>query len=282
MIKLILIPILLLLSGCASKYDYSIHKPKVRFKPSIKAIKKLNRETIGHRYVWGAENDGKYDCSGLTYYTLGSMGIEIPRVANDQFHKGTPVSINELQKGDLVFFATSKRRPGVATHVGIYIGNGKFQHASSSKKRVVISSLNSRYYRSHYIGARRYYNFCRPKPKQEYIAYKKPTNTHMEQVTQIKPYNVETNSMQNSSYNQNQNPFVKADNSNLNSATNGYYLMIPSKEPNNLLTKLQLSGLNASLDGNGNIIVGYFSSKSEAIEVKNRNYKLLSNAIIRG
>ena len=150
-----------ILSGCGSKYryDYSVHKPKVRFKPSVKALDRLRYETMGHPYVWGAENDGCYDCSGLTFYTLGSMGIEIPRVANDQFHHGTPVAKSDLQKGDLVFFATSRRRPGVATHVGIYIGNGKFQHASSAKGRVMVSSLYSPYWVRTYLGARRYHNF---------------------------------------------------------------------------------------------------------------------------
>jgi len=153
--------LLVMLAGCSSpkRYDYSIHKPKVRFKPSLKALDRLRYETIGHPYVWGAENDGCYDCSGLTYYIFGSMGIEIPRVANDQFHSGIPVAKSDLKKGDLVFFATSRRRPGVATHVGIYLGNGKFQHASSAKGRVIISSLNSPYWQRTYLGARRYYNF---------------------------------------------------------------------------------------------------------------------------
>ncbi len=85
------------------------------------------------------------------------MGIKLPRVARDQFKKGIPISKSELQKRDLVFFGNRSR--GVATHVGIYIGNGKFEHASTAKKRVVVSSLNKPYYKKHYLGARRYYNF---------------------------------------------------------------------------------------------------------------------------
>ena len=177
---------LFIFSGC-SRYDYTIHKPKVLYKPSVKALDKINRRNLGKRYVWAEEGPYCYDCSGLTYFTYGTMGIEIPRVAREQFKKGIPVSKSELQKGDLVFFDTSKYFRGKVTHVGIYLGNGKFEHASSSKKRVVISSLNNPYYKRRYLGARRYYNFneydkfrprIKPAPKTpqynkeyEYIQY---------------------------------------------------------------------------------------------------------------
>jgi len=154
---LIFIILLLLISGCGSSYDYSIHKPKVRYKPSLKSLDRLNKKNMGKRYVWAEEGPYCFDCSGFTYFTYGSMGIELPRVAREQFKKGIPVKKSELQKGDLVFFGN--KRTGVATHVGIYIGNGKFEHASTAKKRVVISSLNKKYYKNHYLGARRYYNF---------------------------------------------------------------------------------------------------------------------------
>ena len=157
-IKLISISIFfLILTGCASKYDYTIHKPKVLYKPSIEALDKLNRQNMGKRYVWAEEGPYCFDCSGFTYFTYGTMGIELPRVAREQFKKGIPIAKSELQKGDLVFFGNP--RTGVATHVGIYIGNGMFEHASTAKKRVVISSLNKRYYKTHYLGARRYYDF---------------------------------------------------------------------------------------------------------------------------
>jgi hypothetical protein len=157
-IKLALIATLFF-AGCSSKYDYTIHKPKVRYKPSLSALDKLNSSNMGKRYVWAEEGPYCFDCSGFTYFTYGTMGIEIPRVAREQFKKGTPIPRSELQKGDLVFFDTSRSRRGVPTHVGIYVGNGMFEHASTAKKRVVISSLNKPYYRSRYLGARRYYNF---------------------------------------------------------------------------------------------------------------------------
>jgi len=282
MTKLLISTLLILfISGCASKrYDYSIHKPKVRYKPSIRALNRLNYETKGHRYVWGAENDGCYDCSGLTYYTYGSMGIEIPRVAKDQYKVGTPIPRSQLQKGDLVFFDTSRNRSGRATHVGIYLGNGKFQHASSAKGRVVISSLNSPYYSSRFLGGRRvhsfnnYHNF-RPqvntyryaRAKKEYKPTIIQTPSYQKEPTYTTPTQVFTQTQQ------------VADSSSQN-----YYILLHSS-PNRaseILTKLELSGLPGNVVEQGRtILVGPFSSKSEALRIKNFNPELLANATIK-
>jgi len=158
-IKYFLPLLALIISGCASKYDYTIHKPKVLYKPSLAALDKLNQRNLGRRYVWAEEGPDCFDCSGLTYFTYGTMGIEIPRVAREQFRVGTPIPKSQLQKGDLVFFDTGKYYTGRVTHVGIYLGNGKFQHASTSKSGVIISSLNHPYYKRRYLGARRIYRF---------------------------------------------------------------------------------------------------------------------------
>ncbi len=158
-IKITLAIFALFFSACSSKYDYTIHKPKVLYKPSLAALDKLNKRNLGKRYVWAEEGPYCFDCSGLTYFTYGTMGIEIPRVAKEQFRVGTPIPKSQLQKGDLVFFDTGKYFTGKVTHVGIYIGDGKFEHASTSKKGVIISSLNSPYYKRRYLGARRIYNF---------------------------------------------------------------------------------------------------------------------------
>ncbi len=174
------LPILgLILSGCASKYDYTIHKPKVLYKPSLSALDKLNRRNLGKRYVWAEEGPYCFDCSGLTYFTYGTMGIEIPRVAREQFRVGTPVPKSQLKKGDLVFFDTGKYFTGRVTHVGIYIGNGKFEHASTSKRGVVISSLNNPYYKRRYLGARRIYNFTPYYQNPYYIEQKEAKNNRL-------------------------------------------------------------------------------------------------------
>ena len=80
-------------------------------------------------------------------------GITIPRTAAEQYEVGTVIDKANLQVGDLVFFTTYK--PG-ASHVGFYMGNRQFIHASSVAKQVTISSLDDTYYTEHYIGARRY------------------------------------------------------------------------------------------------------------------------------
>jgi cell wall-associated NlpC family hydrolase len=108
---------------------------------------------MGVPYVWGAETPSGWDCSGFTRYVMKENGISLPRTAAEQFDTGTPIERNNLQPGDLVFFTTYK--PG-ASHVGFYMGNGKFIHASSVAKEVTISSLDEQYYTEHYIGARRY------------------------------------------------------------------------------------------------------------------------------
>jgi len=271
----ILIAIALYINGCSSKrrIDYSIHKPKVRFTPSQRALDRLKRETMGHKYVWGAENDGCYDCSGLTYYTFGTMGVEIPRVANDQFNSGTPVSRDELQKGDLVFFATSRSRPGIATHVGIYLGNGKFQHASSAKKRVIVSSLNSPYYSSHYLGARRYYNFG------GYERFKPQRVVESKNIKVSTPIN-------KISYNSNLNNQTSQPVNNIQplSQKEQYYILLHSSAnvANELITKLELSGLQSSVtSGGGTILVGPFNSEAEAMKIKEFNSQILANAQIK-
>ncbi|MGC8783473.1 MAG: C40 family peptidase [Armatimonadota bacterium] len=107
----------------------------------------------GVRYRWGGSSRSGFDCSGFTRYVFRQRtGVELPHSASAQFRKGTPVSRGELKPGDLVFFQTYRRG---ASHVGIYIGNGKFIHASSAGGRVRVDSLNDGYYRQRYVGARR-------------------------------------------------------------------------------------------------------------------------------
>ena len=121
-----------------------------------KKIISLAKQKLGKRYVWGAEGQrNTFDCSGFTTYVCKKNGICLPRRAIQQSKYGKPVKRSELQPGDLVFFDTSKTRRGYVNHVGIYIGNGKFIHASSAKKKVVITSLNKPFYSQRFKGARR-------------------------------------------------------------------------------------------------------------------------------
>ena len=106
---------------------------------------------MGVPYVFGGTTPYGFDCSGYVQYVFAQAGISLPRTADVQYEVGTPISTAELIPGDLVFFQTYTYG---ASHVGIYVGDGNFIHASSSYG-VTISSLSSAYYSSHYIGSRR-------------------------------------------------------------------------------------------------------------------------------
>jgi len=118
-------------------------------------ITSVAKKKLGRRYVWGATGTkNTFDCSGFTKYVYKKNGIDIPRTSINQSKYGKYVSRKDLKKGDLIFFDTSKKRKGYVNHVGIYLGNGKFIHASSAKKKVVVSNL-SKFYAQRYKGARR-------------------------------------------------------------------------------------------------------------------------------
>lgn len=107
---------------------------------------------LGHPYRRGGTSARGFDCSGFTTYIYRQHGIQLPRTSASQAGVGKPVPRNQLQPGDLVFFRTRGR--GIS-HVGIYIGNGKFVHSSSARGRVRVDTLNSGYYYQRYAGARR-------------------------------------------------------------------------------------------------------------------------------
>ena len=102
---------------------------------------------LGVPYVWGGASPRGFDCSGLVMYVFAQIGVSLPHSTYSQVGMGTPVSINQLQPGDLVFFAG-------ASHVGIYIGGGQFIHAPHTGDVVKISSLSG-YYASAFYAARR-------------------------------------------------------------------------------------------------------------------------------
>ena len=120
-----------------------------------KRIINVAKKKLGRKYVWGAVGKkDTYDCSGFTSYVFRENGIHIPRTSINQSKFGQFIARSNLKKGDLVFFDTSKKKKGYVNHVGIYMGNGQFIHASSAKKKVVVSNLVS-FYANRYKGARR-------------------------------------------------------------------------------------------------------------------------------
>lgn len=109
------------------------------------------RSYMGVPYVWGGSTPSGFDCSGYVQYVYGQVGINLPRTADIQFNEGRAVSFGGEAPGDMVFFETYA--PG-ASHVGIYLGNGEFIHASSSGY-VRVSSLEESYFKARYLGAKR-------------------------------------------------------------------------------------------------------------------------------
>ena len=108
---------------------------------------------MGSPYVWGATGGKGYDCSGLVYSIyVKEMGLSLPRTSSAQSQVGKQVSKDQLQPGDLVFFNTSGK--GVS-HVGIYIGNDVFIHASSGSAKVRTNKLSEKYYSSRFVNATR-------------------------------------------------------------------------------------------------------------------------------
>lgn len=111
---------------------------------------------LGVPYVYGGASPSGFDCSGFTMYVYNQLGISLPHGATPQLKYGTYVSRSELQPGDLVFFSDGSYP---ASHVGIYVGDDQFIHASSSTGNgycVCVSSLNTNYYSRNFVGGRRF------------------------------------------------------------------------------------------------------------------------------
>lgn len=126
---------------------FPVHKPASHAISVIDTAKRF----IGVPYVFGGTTPRGFDCSGFVQYVFNQYGKKLPRTADIQFKQGKHVARNQLTPGDLVFFTTYEAG---ASHNGIYLGNGQFIHASSSRG-VTINKLDDMYWKSRYFGARR-------------------------------------------------------------------------------------------------------------------------------
>ena len=109
----------------------------------------IAKNTLGTRYKYGGTNPRSgFDCSGLlSYIHKQGLGLNIPRTAAAQRDNSRTLSYAQLQPGDILFFKTGKR----SNHAGIYIGNRQFIHASTSKRRVMVAKMDSKYWHSRFV-----------------------------------------------------------------------------------------------------------------------------------
>jgi hypothetical protein len=115
-------------------------------------------EVMGMPYRWGDEGEGGFDCSGLIRYAFGAHGIALPRRSADQAREGVPVErrVEALRPGDLLTFATGG--DGRISHVGLYVGNGRFIHSASGGVQLSMLSpddVSGRWWWHRWVGARR-------------------------------------------------------------------------------------------------------------------------------
>ena len=120
----------------------------------------------GGKYVWGGTTPKGFDCSGYVQYLFKKHNVNLPRTAWSQSKLGQKIVLSNLKTGDLLFFNTDKKRGIPVSHVGIYMGNGKFIHAASRKKGIIISPLAG-YYQDRFVVAKR---IIKPSTKTSKIA----------------------------------------------------------------------------------------------------------------
>ena len=108
---------------------------------------------VGRPYRYGGSTPSGFDCSGLVQFSYRQAGVKLPRSTEDQLRASSPMPVSKLRRGDLIFFDQDGKKK---SHVGIYLGDGRFVHAPSSGKQVRTDRLDSPYWKSHLSEARRF------------------------------------------------------------------------------------------------------------------------------
>ena len=130
------------------------HAAENLFSNKANTLEKYISDWLNTPYLYGGTTKNGVDCSGFSSQVLLDVyNINIPRTAEDQYYQGQKIRDGWLSQGDLVFFKNVRGR-GI-DHVGVFLGNGQFAHATNSAG-VIISDLEEDYYRKRYIGACRY------------------------------------------------------------------------------------------------------------------------------
>jgi len=122
----------------------------------------------GIKYKSGGNTPLGFDCSGFVQYVYKRIHVKLPRTASAQYKVGHKISFTSIHPGDLLFFHTGRK---IISHVGIYIGGGKFIHSPRTGKRVSVADLKIKYWQKRYIGAITY--FVR---KNRYKRYRRKNN----------------------------------------------------------------------------------------------------------
>ena len=178
------------LTGCGSTMQTksAVNKPTVRVQPTQKiqkirpvvakkqhhqlnlkkaSSKQVRKITAAERaawvaqkqlnipYVWGGTTPKGFDCSGLVQYSYKVNKLKIPRTASQQYASTKRIPTHKAKSGDLVFFRNTGKRKGI-THVGIYLGNGRFVHAPRKGKTVEITKVQSKFWNKHLAGFGRF------------------------------------------------------------------------------------------------------------------------------
>ena len=136
-----------IVAGCASNPTAPVTDPASADRAAGYAMK-----MVGKPYHYGGSSPAGFDCSGLVQYSYKQAGVNLPRSTDAQHRVSQPLRGSNLRRGDLLFFDEEGKKK---SHVGIYLGDGKFVHAPSSGKRVRTDRLDSPYWRKHLSEARR-------------------------------------------------------------------------------------------------------------------------------